>query len=61
MTALKIILLTIAIFSLVNITTALVQMSLVLKNKGKVNSNGWYFTAYSFLVAVSTAILVVIW
>lgn len=61
MSILKITLLALAIFSLVSIVIALVQMGMVLKNKGKVKLPGWYFTVYSILLSLSAATLVIIW
>ncbi len=61
MIALKIILMAIAIFSLMSIVIALVNIGLVLKNKGKVSISGWYFTVYSIAFAICVAVLIVMW
>ena len=61
MAILKFTLLFLAILFATNIVTSLVQISIVLKNKGKANISPWYFSVQIAILAASVAALVVIW
>jgi hypothetical protein len=58
---LKLILLTVAIYSLTSIVVAFAGIAVTLKNKGKANAGGSYFPFMTFLLSVSVAALVLIW
>jgi hypothetical protein len=58
---LKLILLTVAIYSLTSIVLAFAGIAVTLKNKGKVEVGRSYFPFMTLLLSLSVAALVLIW
>lgn len=61
MVILKFVFLFLAIFSLVLLVEQLYLITITIRNKGRVNMNGWSQILLIALLAAATAITIVIW